>query len=272
MALLKAELDRLGVVSKRREEAGGCLAGGKPFSRGALYLMLQNPIYRGEVAHKGAVYPGQHDAIVGAELWQTVRDRLAAGRRERSLAVGAEAPSLLAGLVFDNNDARLSPTHAVKKGKRYRYYVSTALITGNRFRTSQRPANAGGRHRRSGARPSASLFASDAEVRTSSPRSASTRRPSEQLLMRSAIWRSAGRHSHHSSFANSCNPWFSGQRLETPKVLQSILAQRSFASCRSRRQSDSSQPGVEPWSSRSRQTRRAEKVERLVIGEAPRTR
>ena len=43
VALLKAELDRLGVVSKRREGAGGCLAGGKPFSRGALYLMLQNP-------------------------------------------------------------------------------------------------------------------------------------------------------------------------------------------------------------------------------------
>src|SRR6202022_2627999 len=64
-----------------------------------------------------------------AELWQAVQDRLAAGRRERSMAVGAEAPSLLSGLIFDSDGARLSPTHAVKKGKRYRYYVSTALIT-----------------------------------------------------------------------------------------------------------------------------------------------
>jgi site-specific DNA recombinase len=48
------------------------------------------------------------------------------------MAVGAEAPSLLAGLIFDSDGARLSPTHAVKKGKRYRYYVSTALITGAR--------------------------------------------------------------------------------------------------------------------------------------------
>src|SRR3984893_15871982 len=43
VALLKAQLDRLGIVSKRREGAGGRLAGGQHFSRGALYLMLQNP-------------------------------------------------------------------------------------------------------------------------------------------------------------------------------------------------------------------------------------
>jgi site-specific DNA recombinase len=43
--VLRAELDRLGIVSKRREGAGGRLAGGQQFSRGALYLMLQNRIY-----------------------------------------------------------------------------------------------------------------------------------------------------------------------------------------------------------------------------------
>jgi site-specific DNA recombinase len=48
------------------------------------------------------------------------------------MAVGAEAPSLLPGLIFDSDGGRLSPTHAVKKGKRYRYYVSTALITRSR--------------------------------------------------------------------------------------------------------------------------------------------
>jgi site-specific DNA recombinase len=46
--------------------------------------------------------------------------------------VGAEAPSLLAGLVIDSDGNRMTPTHAVKKGKRYRYYVSTTLITGSR--------------------------------------------------------------------------------------------------------------------------------------------
>src|SRR5262245_42684227 len=132
VALLKAELDRTGIVSKRREGASGVLSGGKRFSRGALYLMLQNRLYRGEVAHKEKIYPGQHEAIIDPELWQIVQDKLEANRQERSLAVGAEAPSLLAGLIVDSDGNRMTPTHAVKKGKRYRYYVSTALITGSR--------------------------------------------------------------------------------------------------------------------------------------------
>ena len=77
------------------------------------------------------VYPGQHDAIIDLELWQIVQDQLAASRRERSLAAGAEHSSLLAGLIFDSDGDGMTPTHAVKKGKRYRYYVSTALVTGS---------------------------------------------------------------------------------------------------------------------------------------------
>src|SRR5215469_1164547 len=116
VALLKAELDRLGIVSKRREGAGGTLSGGKRFSRGALYLVLQNRLYRGEIAHKGQIYPGQHEAIIDPELWQIVQDNLEANRQERSLAVGAEAPSLLSGLIFHGDGNRMTPTHAVKKG------------------------------------------------------------------------------------------------------------------------------------------------------------
>jgi hypothetical protein len=132
VSLLEAELGRDGIVSKRREGAGGALSGGKRLSRGALYLMLQNRLYRGEVAHKDQIYPGQHEAVIDPELWQIVQDKLAANRQERSLAVGAEVPSLLASLIFDSDGACLSPTHAVKKGKRYRYCVSTALINGSR--------------------------------------------------------------------------------------------------------------------------------------------
>ncbi|MGB8902132.1 MAG: recombinase family protein, partial [Methylocella sp.] len=106
VALLKAELERAGIVSKRREGADGELSSGKRFSRGALYLMLQNWLYRGNIAHKEKIYPGQHQAIIEPELWQAVQDRLAAGRRERSVAVVAEAPSLLAGLIFDSEGNR----------------------------------------------------------------------------------------------------------------------------------------------------------------------
>jgi DNA invertase Pin-like site-specific DNA recombinase len=74
VTLLQAELDRLGYRSKRREGAGGRLAGGRPFSRGILDLILGNRLYRGEVAHQGNIYPSQHEAIVNADLWQIVRD------------------------------------------------------------------------------------------------------------------------------------------------------------------------------------------------------
>ena len=59
-----------------------------------------------------------------------MQDKLAANRHERSLAVGAEEPSLLAGLIVDADGHRMTPSHANKRGKRYRYYVSTPLITG----------------------------------------------------------------------------------------------------------------------------------------------
>ena len=131
VALLKAELDRLGIVSKRREGAGGRLAGGQHFSRGALYLMLQNRIYRGDIVHQGEAYPGPHEAILDLELWQIVQNKLAVHRQERALAVGAEAPSLLAGLIVDADGSRMTPTHATKKAKRYRYYVSASLLAGD---------------------------------------------------------------------------------------------------------------------------------------------
>jgi hypothetical protein len=132
VALLRAELDRNGIVSKCREGVGGRLSGGQPFSRGALYTLLQNRIYRGDVAHQGNVYAGQHEAIVDPDLWQLVQGNLAANRQERLLGVGAEAASLLAGLIVDAHGERMTPTHANKRGKRYRYYISTSLLEGSR--------------------------------------------------------------------------------------------------------------------------------------------
>jgi site-specific DNA recombinase len=66
-----------------------------------------------------------------------VQDKLGANRQERSLAVGAEAPSLLAGLIVDADGNRMTPTHATKKAKRYRYYVSASLLAGDRPRTQK---------------------------------------------------------------------------------------------------------------------------------------
>ena len=100
VALLKAELDLLGVVSKRREGAGGFLSGGKPFSRGALYLLLQNRLYRGEIAHKGNVYPGQHQAIVDVELWQVVQRQARRRSMRPVLGCGRRGPEPARGTAL----------------------------------------------------------------------------------------------------------------------------------------------------------------------------
>ncbi len=118
--------------------------GGQTLSRGALYLMLQNRLYRGKIPYKGQCYPGEHEAIVDEPLWDEVQAALAANRVERATGARAARPSLLTGMVFDESGERLTPTHAVKKGARYRYYVSTSLITGDaRTRSSGRRIPAG---------------------------------------------------------------------------------------------------------------------------------
>jgi site-specific DNA recombinase len=127
---LRAELDAAGIRSKRRILADGTPLGGQKLSRGALYLMLQNRIYRGEITHKGNAYPGEHPAIIEKELWDEVQVVLAENRVDRTTGADAKQPSLLAGLIFDENGEQLTPSHAVKKGTRYRYYVSRSLIVG----------------------------------------------------------------------------------------------------------------------------------------------
>lgn len=128
VALLQADLDDRGLRTKVRIAANGRTTGGKPFQRGALYQMLQNRLYRGEIAHRGHVYLGQHPGIIGDDLWEIVQTQLAGNRHERKVGVHAENPSLLAGLLVDRAGRPLTPTHANKRGKRYRYYVSSALL------------------------------------------------------------------------------------------------------------------------------------------------
>jgi DNA invertase Pin-like site-specific DNA recombinase len=113
---LKEELDSEGILSKVREGRNGRRWGGRPFSRGAVYLMLQNRIYLGETTHKGSSYPGEHEPIVERELWDKVQEILETNRVMRKAGSGAKSPSLLSGLLYDASGERMTPSHAVKKG------------------------------------------------------------------------------------------------------------------------------------------------------------
>ncbi len=127
--LLKRDLDRRGIVSGVKISKNGRRRGGRPFSRGALYGLLSNPIYLGEIRHKNERYPGQQDAIVTRELWERVQQRLRARAVRRGEGRKTEAPrSPLAGKLFDENGEPLYVQGAAKGHRRYRYYVSKKLV------------------------------------------------------------------------------------------------------------------------------------------------
>jgi DNA invertase Pin-like site-specific DNA recombinase len=128
VAKLKARLDQDGVKSKERFSASGMKSGGMPYSRGALYTLLQNRIYLGKIPHRDATYAGEHDAIIPQQLWDKVQDRLSANNKVRRNGTNAKSPSLLVGLLYDDQGNRFTPSHTVKRGKRYRYYISQAAI------------------------------------------------------------------------------------------------------------------------------------------------
>jgi site-specific DNA recombinase len=127
---LKKALDRDGVVSKIRVSRKGNRSGGQSFSRGALYELLSNPIYIGEIRHKRERHPGQHQAILERGLWEKVQRRLLNGASRTAKPRTKLSPSPLAGKVFDETDEPLYVQAAMKDRRRYRYYVSRALVRG----------------------------------------------------------------------------------------------------------------------------------------------
>ncbi|MGH7028745.1 recombinase family protein, partial [Brevundimonas sp.] len=129
---LADRLKRDGVRSKVRVYASGYSRGGVVMSRGSLQQMLRNPIYRGMVAHKGKTFPGEHAPVVDEELWDRVQRKLEGAAVERRSGGNAREPSLLVGLVIDQHDRPMSPSHAVKGAKRYRYYVTHVDHQGDR--------------------------------------------------------------------------------------------------------------------------------------------
>ena len=130
MAKLKDRLDREGLRSKARRSNAGKTSGGTAYSRGALYCLLQNPVYVGKVRHRDAVYAGEHEGVIPEPLWDKVQERLRANCKTRRTGSNAKSPSLLVGLLFDPDGHRFTPFHADKRGKRYRYYVSQGKIHG----------------------------------------------------------------------------------------------------------------------------------------------
>ena len=128
---LEQHLRQAGIVSKARTTAAGRRVGGQPFSRGALFHLLRNRLYLGEIPHRDTTYPGQHAPIVDPDLFRAVQSSLDANARRRRRSRDRTAASPLTGRIFDIDGQPMSPTFAHGRNRRlYRYYVSANLQQG----------------------------------------------------------------------------------------------------------------------------------------------
>src|SRR5271170_5222151 len=128
---LSKELEERGIVSKVRVSQKGIRSGGCRFSRGALYELLANPIYIGEIRHKQERHPGQHEAILSKELWERVQRQLNENAARGRGTSNRSITSPLAGKLFDADGQPLYVQGATKARRRYRYYVSKRLVNGS---------------------------------------------------------------------------------------------------------------------------------------------
>jgi DNA invertase Pin-like site-specific DNA recombinase len=132
--LVRRIFDRFGkgasalTVAQELNADGETTKTGKPWVKGAIYKILANPLYVGLVTHKGETYPGEHKAIVDQKIWDRVRAVMGQPTRQRANATRAKVPALLKGLIFGPQGRPMTPTHARKNGKVYRYYVAREVI------------------------------------------------------------------------------------------------------------------------------------------------
>ena len=137
-ALLE-RLDRERVRTADRISAKGKVSGSRSFTRGHLYKLLSNPIYIGRIAHKSITHPGQHEPIIDRATWEAVQTCLAGntqGERSRRTRASTPAP-MLSGLLYTEAGNRMIPSHAIKAGRRYGYYVEEVNANGRNARPSR---------------------------------------------------------------------------------------------------------------------------------------
>jgi hypothetical protein len=126
---LMQELRAGGTRSKRWTARSGREIGGVPLSCGALYYILQNRLYLGEVVHRGIRHEGEHEAIISQELFRKVEGALARNRRERRSKPRREAKCHLIGRVVDADGTPMTSSFSYgRRGRCYRYYVSPGAL------------------------------------------------------------------------------------------------------------------------------------------------
>ena len=129
LKMLMADLRKRGIVTKVRTLKTGKTVGGIAFTRGPLAHLLRNRFYIGEVKFKGETFRGEQPAIVDYKVFEAVQMKLSKQRNGHT-TTRLKSEALLTGRIFDDHGNRMSPTYARKKGIKYRYYLSSAILNG----------------------------------------------------------------------------------------------------------------------------------------------
>jgi site-specific DNA recombinase len=127
-------LEPKGIQTKARPLLNGEIRGRIPFGVGPLAHLLRNRFYIGEIDYRGEIHAGEHEAILDRALFDKVHAKLTKNAVNRAMRLKG-SPALLMGRIFDDVGNRMTPSHSNKRGVRYRYYVSHALIQGRRHQS-----------------------------------------------------------------------------------------------------------------------------------------
>lgn len=123
LAVVK-ELNSRGWRTKLWTTRKATARGGRPFDKGSLYQLLTNVAYIGKVRYKEEVHEGEHQPIVGADVFAQVQNLLQRNGRSGGRAVRNKHGALLRGMLRCTAcDCGMSHSYTAKGNRQYRYYV-----------------------------------------------------------------------------------------------------------------------------------------------------
>ena len=116
------------LLARALTEQGISTRRGHLMHKGFIYKLINNRVYIGDAVHKGTAYPGEHQPIISKDIWNKAHNLLQESPRTRAAHTRTASPALLRGLIFAPSGLAMTPTHTVKNGRRYHYYITTSVI------------------------------------------------------------------------------------------------------------------------------------------------
>jgi site-specific DNA recombinase len=138
LSALQRDLRERGIITRQRTLSSGRGIGGRALTNGPLAYLLRNRMYLGEINHRDKSYLGQHAPIIDPGLFEAVQTKLTENRQERRRR-RQSSNAMLMGKLFDDRGNPMTPSYAVKKGVRYRDYISSVLNQGRKEEAGSLP-------------------------------------------------------------------------------------------------------------------------------------